>query len=121
MSHNTFKILLFISTPLSVIPEVITRVNPPDPVIVGSIVSLVCEATAGDPPISYSWTGPTGEELSSVGNISVTISAREDYGTYTCTATNPSGTYISQVEVSQQGRLASYSQLQAATMMCVIY
>ena len=81
----------------------ITSVSPPGPVIEGSAVNLVCEATAGDLPISYSWTGPNGEELSSIGNVSVTLFAPEDYGTYTCTATNQVGSNISQVEVSRLG------------------
>lgn len=74
--------------------------------IKGSIVNLVCDVIAGDFPISYSWASSSGEGLSSdskSGNISVPFCAREDYGIYTCTATNPFGFDTSQVEVLQAG------------------
>ena len=79
--------------------------NPPGPVIEGSTVKLVCEATAGDVPISYSWTGPTGKELTNGEAISVTVSNREDYGNYTCTATNVVGADITVVKVTIAGIL----------------
>ena len=95
----------------SVIPVVTVRVSPSGPVIEGSTVDLVCEATAGDLPISYSWTGPSGQDVSLAdtdGTISVTISASGDYGTYTCAATNEFGMGNASVEV-----------IQAGTCMCI--
>ena len=99
---------VLISLPLSsVIPAMVTgRVSPSGPVIEGSTVDLVCEATAGDLPISYSWTGPSGQDVSLAdtdGTISVTISASGDYGTYTCAATNEFGMGNASVEVIQAG------------------
>ena len=67
------------------------HVTPSYPGVQGP-VDLVCEAIAGDPPISYSWTGPNGQTLSpgdTDGSITVTIST---YGNYMCTATNDIGT-----------------------------
>ena len=71
--------------------------------IEGSTVDLVCEATAGD---LYSWTGPSGQDVSLAdtdGTISVTISASGDYGTYTCAATNEFGMGNATVGVVRAG------------------
>ena len=57
----------------------------------GSAVNLVCEAMAGDVPISYSWTGPDGVALPTNATISVIFSASEDYEEYICTASNEVG------------------------------
>ena len=77
--------------------------SPPGPVIEGSTVTLVCEATAGDLPISYSWIGPNGP-LEDTANISVTLQASVDYGTYMCTATNEFGSGTANVEMVRAGR-----------------
>ena len=90
----------------SVIPVVTARVSPSHPVIEGSAVDLDCEATSGDLPISYSWTGPSGQDVSLAntdGTISVTISASGDYGSYICAATNEFGMGNASVEVIQAG------------------
>ena len=79
---------------------VTASVNPPGPVIEGSTVTLVCEATAGDVPISYSWTGPNGD----TANISFTLQASVDYGTYMCTATNEFGSGTANVETIQASK-----------------
>ena len=85
--------------------------------IEGSTVDLVCEATAGDLPISYSWTGPSGQDVSlsdTDGTISVTISASGDYGTYTCAATNEIGMgNAADVEVVQAGNYYAYMEAEA--------
>ena len=78
--------------------------------IEGSTVDLVCEATAGDLPISYSWTGPSGQDVSLAdtdGTISVTISA-SDYGTYTCAAMNEFGMGNASVEDIQAGMCINF-------------
>ena len=113
VSYNTvamwYCIVCFNSFPDA--PEVTARVYPPSPVIKGTIVNLVCEVTAGDFPISFSWTSSNEEGLSSDsinGNISVSFCAREDYGIYTCTATNPFGSHTSQVEIAQAGIKINY-------------
>ena len=84
---------------------VTARVSPPGPVIEGFTVNLVCEATAGDLPISFSWTGPRANRISSGSNgiLSMAFRALEDYGNYTCTATNTFGTDSSQVEIERAG------------------
>ena len=72
-------------------PNITAHVTPSSPGVQGS-VDLVCVAIAGDPPISYSWTGPNGWTLSpgdTDGSITVNIST---YGNYTCEATNDIGT-----------------------------
>ena len=71
-----------------------------------SSVYLVCEATSGDPPISYSWTDPNGRALSSNdtdGRISITVTI---YGTYTCTVTNQFVVDKSTVELLEPGNYA---------------
>ena len=92
------------STLFSVAPEVTTRVNPPGSVIKGSTVNLVCEATAGDLPISYSWTNPYDITLLSNSNMgTVLINSLRDYGEYTCTANNQYGGDTSTLTVEQAG------------------
>ena len=80
--------------------------SPPGPVVEGSTVDLVCEAIAGDPPTSFSWTNPDGMEVfpsDTDGNISVTI-ANGDYGRYTCEGSNEfNGVGTVDVEVVQAG------------------
>ena len=94
-------------SPLSpaVAPSVTAGVSPPGPVVVGDMVDLVCEATAGDTPISFTWTDDGGMDVSqgdTDGTISLTLSSA-GYGTYTCTATNAIGMDTSNVEVVQAG------------------
>lgn len=60
------------------------------------MVTLVCETMAGDPPISYSWTGPNGRNTA--GTIS--IGSRE-FGVYTCIASNAAGMASINVELSK--------------------
>ena len=89
--------------PSLAVPNVISRLSPEGYVIEGTTISLVCEATARDFPIFYSWTDPNGEHIPSVynygGTISVTFSTDEDYGNYTCTAANAIGINTTHVEV----------------------
>ena len=92
-----------------VAPSVTARVSPPGPVVQGTTVDLVCEVTAGDGDISFSWTNPSGVGVSSSdtdSTISLSFSASGDYGTYTCTATSLFGMDTTSVEVIQAG---SYS------------
>ena len=79
--------------------------SPPGPVVEGTTVNLVCEATAGDLPISYTWTDPNGRDVSSGntdGTISITVSSL-DYGIYSCGAANDLGADIALVEVIRAG------------------
>lgn len=78
------------------------EVSPPGPVVQGSTVNLVCVAVSGDTPISYSWTGPSGQAVSpgdTDGTVSVLFSAAVDYGCYRCTASNEAGVDTATVEV----------------------
>ena len=100
---------------------VTARVSPSGPVIEGSTVDLVCEATAWDLPTSYSWTGPSGQDVSlsdTDGTISVTISASGDYGTYICAATNEFGMRNATVEVIQAGRCVFNFRERIASVSC---
>ena len=68
-------------------------------------VDLSCEAIAGDPPISYYWTGPDGWTLSpgdTDGSITVNIST---YGNYTCAATNDIGTRRVNLTLFEAGKI----------------
>ena len=98
--------------PGAVAPSVTSRVSPPGPVLLGTTVDLVCEATAGHTPISFSWTDSNGNAVSpgdTDGTISVTLSSAGDYGTYTCTATNRFGRGMSSVNVTQAGKVLTDS------------
>lgn len=100
-----------------VAPSVTSRVRPSDPVILGTMVDLICEATAGSTPISFSWMNAAGSSLSpndTDGTVSVTISSTEDYGTYTCTASNGAGTDTSDVKVTQASKTVKYGTLSIA-------
>ena len=74
--------------------------------MLGTTVDLVCEAIAGDGTISFSWTDPSGVDVSlgdTDGTISVLLSASGDYGIYTCTATNVFGMDTASIGVLQAG------------------
>ena len=93
-----------IKSSCAVPPTVTARQSPPGLVLPGTSVDLVCEATAGDQPISFSWTDGSGVGVSpgdTDGTISVLISASD---TYTCTATNNFGEDTATVAVEQAGR-----------------
>ena len=85
---------------------VTAQLSPSGPVVLGTTADLVCQATTGHQPISYSWTDASGVAVfpdDTDGNIMVTFSSG-DYGTYTCTATNIVGIDIATVDVVQAGR-----------------
>ena len=92
---------------LAVIPANLSAtVTPSEPIVSGSMVTFMCVAMTGDSPISYSLTGPAGQDVSLTdtdGTISITLSASGDYGAYTCTATNEFGMASTTVEVIQAG------------------
>ena len=86
-----------------VAPIVSTRLSPPGPVVVGSTVDLVCEASVGDEPITFSWTDSNGMAVSSSdtdGNISVIFTSAMEY---TCSASNSFGMDTSQLSVEEAG------------------
>ena len=90
-------------------PNVTSRLDPPGPVMLGTMVDLVCEATAGDTPISFSWTDSAGTAVSpsdTDGTVSVTVSSTGDYGIYMCIASNEFGTVLSNVAVIQTSMFA---------------
>ena len=79
---------------------------PEGPTLVGATLSLICEAPPEDPPVSFSWTGPTGQDVSLTdtdGTISITLFAIGVYGTYTCTATNEFGMTTTTVQAVLAG------------------
>ena len=82
------------------------QLSPSGPVVLGTTVDLVCQATTGHQPISYSWTDTSGVAVfpdDTDGNISVLLSTSGDYGTYICTATNAIGMDTASVDVVQAG------------------
>ena len=85
-----------------------SRINPPGPVVLGSTVDLVCEASIGDLPIDFTWTDPNGVSESPTdtdGTISITLSSG-DYGMYTCTAINEFGMNSTVLDVVLAGTTA---------------
>ena len=84
-------------------PEIVARISPPGLVFLGTTVDLVCEATSGSEPISFSWSDNNGVEISTNRRVSVSFT-RNRYGTYRCTASNEFGRASSvstEVEVLQ--------------------
>ena len=80
--------------------------SPSGPLLPDTTVDLICQATTGRQPISYSWTDASGVAVfpeDTDGNITVTVSTDGDYGTYTCTATNDFGMDTATVDVVQAG------------------
>ena len=100
-----------------------TRINPPGPVVLGSTVDLVCEASVGDLPINFTWTDPNGVSVNPTdtnGTISINLSS-EDYDMYTCIATNEFGMNTAVVDVVIAGIVCSYctvSRVQASYKSC---
>ena len=77
--------------------------------MLGTTADLVCEAATGEEPISFTWTDGSGMDVSlgdTDGTISVSFSASEDYGTYTCTATNAFGMDTATVQAGSQTLIA---------------
>ena len=83
-------------------------------VLSNSMVTLVCNSTQGDYPITFMWTGPDGNMLDmmiiSSNNYSseVTISTAETsvFGKYTCLATNSFGSSngtLTLIQASKKG------------------
>ena len=74
--------------------------------MLGTTVDLVCQATTGRHPISYSWTDASGVAVfpdDTDGSITVLLSTSRDYGTYTCTAMNDFGMDTATVDIVQAG------------------
>ena len=83
------------------------EVKPSGPIPIGTTVTLVCAAVSGDLPISYSWTGPDGQDVSLAdtdGINLVTLSTSGYYGNYTCTASNEFGMATATLEVIRASR-----------------
>ena len=79
-----------------------SRINPPGPVVLGSIRNLICEASVGDLPIYFTWTDPYGTIVlfnNTNGTVYIYLYAIEEYGVYTCTATNAIGMNITVFDV----------------------
>lgn len=91
-----------------VAPVTSARVDSPNGsvVTIGSTVRLICEAIAGDLPITFSWTGSNGVVIQPTGrdgSITITFSSGANYGNYSCTATNSFGVDTAVVRVQQPG------------------
>ena len=102
--------------PFCTVPPVgvTAQLSPSGPVVLGTTVDLMCQATTGHETISYSWTDASGVTVfpdDTDGSITVLLSTSGNYGTYTCTATNDFGTDIATVDVVQAGRLLMFSKL----------
>ena len=94
--------------PFCVVPPggVTAQLSSSGPVMLGTTVDLVCQATTGRQPISYNWTDAGGVAVfpdDTDGSITVLLSTSGDYGTYICTATNDFGMDTATVDVVQAG------------------
>lgn len=73
-------------------------------------MELTCRPRSGDLPFNFSWTGPTGTELSNNATISVIFSTSGDTSSYTCIASNPFGNSSTTIEVIRAGKKYSNHQ-----------
>ena len=89
------------------------QVLPPDGSVVvsGSTVQLTCVATAGDLPISFTWSDPgmvdiTPDSSNATGStISITPTMNSYYGIYTCLTSNEFGKGNDVINIVQAGEL----------------
>ena len=92
---------------------VTAQVLPPDGsvVVIGSTVQLTCVATAGDLPISLTWSdssmgGITPDSFNNTAStVSITPAMSSDFGIYTCMASNTFGEGNDVVNIIQAGKL----------------
>ena len=96
------------NAPFCAVPPggVTALLSPSGPVVLSTTADIVCQATTGRHPISYSWTDASSVAVfpdDTDGNITVTVSTSGDYGTYTCTATNAIRMDTATVDVVQAG------------------
>ena len=84
---------------------------PEGPIVVGAMLNLICDAAVEFPLVSFTWTGPDGQNLfrtqsGSNGSIlSITFLGREEFGNYTCTASNKYGSSQLDLEAKYLGRI----------------
>ena len=91
-----------------VAPIVSARVSLPGPVVVGSTVDLVCEASVGDEDITFLWTDSSGMAVSpsdTDGNISIVFTSAMEY---TCNASNSFGMDTAQLSVEEAGKIVPF-------------
>ena len=86
-----------------------TTIPPALPVVVDNTVDLVCVVT-GDTPLTITWTHDSGGGVTvftgddtTGGNFTLTVNS-DDYGSYTCNATNLFGSASDTINVIQAGR-----------------
>ena len=92
-----------------------SQINPPGPVVLGSTVDLVCEASAGNLPTNFTWIDPYGVSLNSTdGTASITLSSGS-YGMYNCTATNEFGIGTAAVTVEEGGIIIVYNNVEVCS------
>ena len=100
-------------THTSTVPPIVTTVEPLL-LLVDTDVELICIATGVDPPDTITWMFGgtviyTGNEMTG-GNYTQTISS-DDYGVYTCNASNEFGSNAATVEIIQAGIITYASVL----------
>ena len=90
-------------------PPSVTANGPALPVVVDNTVDLVCVVT-GDTPLNIAWTHDSGGGVTvftgndtTGGNFTLTVNS-DDYGSYTCNATNLLGSASDTMNVIQAGR-----------------
>ena len=81
----------------------------------GQSVGLMCTATTGDPPITYTWV-LRGQENTSLnddstsGNFTLNITQVNQYGVYICITTNNLGTDAASMDIIQASKCIIASQ-----------
>ena len=78
-------------------------------VVSGLTIQLTCVATAGDLPISFTWSGGgivTHNTSTDTGStISITLAMSSDYGTYICRANNVFGSVSDVINIIRAGMM----------------
>ena len=93
--------------------EVAIQPDSVPPVVLSQSVDLMCTAT-GDPPITYAWvlTGAETTRLNSdptSGDFTLSITQMNQYGVYTCIATNGLGTDAASINIIQASKSIAYN------------
>ena len=91
----------------AVVP-VVTTIQPL-PVVIDTNVTLMCTVTEGDTPYNITWTFNSSGAMiyfgdETTGGFFTLVVTSDDYGMYTCSATNEFGMNSSTIEVVQAGK-----------------
>ncbi len=105
--HHPFLSLPFAPSPPPVFPVPFITPEAPDPVVLGSSITLTC-ASHGMGPFSLTWSVngillARAEEVNTSLSLTVDLVSTDNYTSYTCTAQNRDGVNSTSVTLEQAG------------------